>query len=232
MKTYRVAVLPGDGTGPEVVVEAEKALDAAASRFGFKLDKTAYDLGGERYKKTGETLPDSVLEELRSFDAILLGAIGHPDVKPGILEKGILLRARFELDQYHRAGLDLAGERRVGAEQQLLTGLTSGVESTGDLGAAERAVVQVTGVIAGERHALGDTLVNDVVRHLGQAPDVRFTGAEVAALDGVVEQAVDRVTVVRIVLGSIDAALRCDRMSAASAVLVAESFDIVAKLTQ
>jgi 3-isopropylmalate dehydrogenase len=100
MKTYRVAVLPGDGTGPEVVVEAEKALDAAASRFGFKLDKTSYDLGGERYKKTGETLPDSVLEELRSFDAILLGAIGHPDVKPGILEKGILLRARFELDQY------------------------------------------------------------------------------------------------------------------------------------
>jgi 3-isopropylmalate dehydrogenase len=100
MKTYRVAVLPGDGTGPEVVVEAEKALDAAARRFGFKLDKTSYDLGGERYKRTGETLPDSVLEELRSFDAILLGAIGHPDVKPGILEKGILLRARFELDQY------------------------------------------------------------------------------------------------------------------------------------
>ena len=99
-QTYRIAVLPGDGTGPEVVVEAEKALDAAAGRFGFKLDKTTYDLGGERYKRTGETLPDSVLEELRSFDAILLGAIGHPDVKPGILEKGILLRARFELDQY------------------------------------------------------------------------------------------------------------------------------------
>ena len=99
-QNYRIAVLPGDGTGPEVVVEAEKALDAAAGRFGFKLDKTSYDLGGERYKRTGETLPDSVLEELRSFDAILLGAIGHPDVKPGILEKGILLRARFELDQY------------------------------------------------------------------------------------------------------------------------------------
>jgi 3-isopropylmalate dehydrogenase len=100
MKTYRIAILPGDGTGPEVVVEAEKALDAAAGRFGFRLDKTSYDLGGERYKRTGETLPDSVLEELRTFDAILLGAIGHPDVKPGILEKGILLRARFELDQY------------------------------------------------------------------------------------------------------------------------------------
>jgi len=100
MKSYRIAVLPGDGTGPEVVVEAEKALDSAATRFGFKLEKTSYDLGGERYKKTGEILPDSVLEELRTFDAILLGAIGHPDVKPGILEKGILLRARFELDQY------------------------------------------------------------------------------------------------------------------------------------
>ena len=61
MKTYRIAVLPGDGTGPEVVVEAEKALDAAASKFGFKLDKTPYDLGGERYQKTGETLPDRVL---------------------------------------------------------------------------------------------------------------------------------------------------------------------------
>ena len=59
-QTYRIAILPGDGTGPEVIVEAEKALDAAAGRFGFKLDKTSYDLGGERYKRTGETLPDSV----------------------------------------------------------------------------------------------------------------------------------------------------------------------------
>jgi 3-isopropylmalate dehydrogenase len=100
MKTYRIAVIPGDGTGPEVAVEAEKAIDAAASRYGFKLDKAQYDLGGERFKRTGETLPESVLAELRAFDAILLGAIGHPDVKPGILEKGILLRIRFELDQY------------------------------------------------------------------------------------------------------------------------------------
>jgi 3-isopropylmalate dehydrogenase len=100
MKSYRIAVLPGDGTGPEVVAEAEKVLDAAASRFGFGLAKVHYDLGGERYKRTGETLPDSVVAELKQHDAILLGAIGHPDVKPGILEKGILLRARFELDQY------------------------------------------------------------------------------------------------------------------------------------
>jgi 3-isopropylmalate dehydrogenase len=100
MKTYRIGVIPGDGTGPEVVAEAEKVLDAASRKFGFALQRTGYDIGGERYKRTGEVLPDSVLAELRSQQAILLGAIGHPEVKPGILEKGILLRVRFELDQY------------------------------------------------------------------------------------------------------------------------------------
>jgi 3-isopropylmalate dehydrogenase len=100
MKTYRIAVIPGDGTGPEVTAEAVKVLKAAAAKFGFKADLTEFDFGGERYKRTGETLPDSAVSELRKFDSILLGAIGHPDVKPGILEKGILLKARFELDQY------------------------------------------------------------------------------------------------------------------------------------
>jgi 3-isopropylmalate dehydrogenase len=99
-KTYNIAVIPGDGTGPEVTIEAVKVLKAAAGTFGFKVDLTVFDFGGERFKKTGETLPDSAVEELRKFDAILLGAIGHPDVPPGILEKGILLKARFELDQY------------------------------------------------------------------------------------------------------------------------------------
>jgi len=99
-KSYRLAVIPGDGTGPEVTAEAVKVLKAAASKFGFKVELTEFDFGGERYKRTGETLPDSAVEELRKFDSILLGAIGHPDVKPGILEKGILLKARFELDQY------------------------------------------------------------------------------------------------------------------------------------
>ncbi|UCD49175.1 MAG: 3-isopropylmalate dehydrogenase [Phycisphaerales bacterium] len=97
---YKIAVMPGDGTGPEVTVEAVKVLKTAADKFGFKIDLTEFDFGGERYKRTGETLPDSALEELRQFDAILLGAIGHPDVAPGILEKGILLKARFALDQY------------------------------------------------------------------------------------------------------------------------------------
>ncbi len=99
-KSYKIAVLPGDGTGTEVVNEGVKVLQAAAARFNFKLDLHHYDLGGARYLATGETVPDSVLDELRRYDAIYLGAIGHPDVKPGILEKGILLRLRFELDQY------------------------------------------------------------------------------------------------------------------------------------
>jgi 3-isopropylmalate dehydrogenase len=99
-KTYRIAVMPGDGTGPEVTAEAVKVLKVAADKFGFKVNLTDYDFGGERYKRTGETLPDSAIEELRGYDSILLGAIGHPDVKPGILEKGILLKARFALDQY------------------------------------------------------------------------------------------------------------------------------------
>lgn len=98
--TYKIAVLPGDGTGPEVVNEGVKVLNAAANKFGFKLDYSRFDLGGDRYLSTGEILPDSVVDELRQFDSIFLGAIGHPDVKPGILEKGILLRLRFELDQY------------------------------------------------------------------------------------------------------------------------------------
>ena len=100
MSTYKIAVIPGDGTGPEVTLETVKVLKAAAGKFRFKVDLTKFDFGGERYMRTGETLPDSAVEELRQFDSILLGAIGHPDVAPGILEKGILLKARFELDQY------------------------------------------------------------------------------------------------------------------------------------
>ena len=100
MTSYNIALLPGDGTGPEVLREGVKVMKAAAQRFGFSFETTEYDFGGERYLKTGEVLPDSAPDELRKYDAIFLGAIGHPDVKPGILEKGILLRIRFELDQY------------------------------------------------------------------------------------------------------------------------------------
>ena len=97
---HKIALIPGDGTGPEVTREAEKVLDAAAAACGFKVDKTEFDFGGDRYLRTGEVLPDSAVDDLRQFDGILLGAIGHPDVKPGILEKGILLHLRFALDLY------------------------------------------------------------------------------------------------------------------------------------
>jgi len=99
-KTHNIAVIPGDGTGPEVVDEGRKALSAAAAKFGFVLEMTDFDYGGDRYLRTGEVLPEHAAAELKKFDAIFLGAIGHPDVKPGILEKGILLKLRFELDQY------------------------------------------------------------------------------------------------------------------------------------
>ncbi|HOG39650.1 MAG TPA: 3-isopropylmalate dehydrogenase [Syntrophorhabdaceae bacterium] len=99
-KTYNIAVIPGDGTGPEVVAEGIKVIDALSHKFGFTLNYKYFDIGGERYLKTGEVLPDVLLNEFKQYDAIYLGAIGHPDVKPGILEKGILLKTRFELDQY------------------------------------------------------------------------------------------------------------------------------------
>ncbi len=98
--THHIAVIAGDGVGPEVVAEARKALDAAATRFGFTLDYTDYDLGGARYLSTGEVLPPSVQEELAGHDAILLGAVGTPDVPPGVLERGLLLKIRFDFDQY------------------------------------------------------------------------------------------------------------------------------------
>lgn len=97
---YRIAVIPGDGTGPEVVNEGLKVLEAASKKFGFEYETKSFDWGGERYLKTGKTIPEGGLEELKKFDAIFLGAIGHPRVKPGILEKGILLRTRFDLEQY------------------------------------------------------------------------------------------------------------------------------------
>jgi 3-isopropylmalate dehydrogenase len=93
---HRIAVISGDGIGPEVVAEALKVVRAA----GVDLDTVPYDLGGARYLRTGEVLPDDVLDELRTVDAVLLGAVGSPDVPPGVLERGLLLRLRFALDLY------------------------------------------------------------------------------------------------------------------------------------
>ena len=97
---YKIATIPGDGTGPEVVREGLKVLEVVGKKYGFKYELVNYDLGGDRYLKTGEILPDSVVEELKQCNSIFLGAIGHPDVQPGILEKGLLLKARFALEQY------------------------------------------------------------------------------------------------------------------------------------
>lgn len=97
---YNIAVIAGDGTGPEVVREGLKVFAAAADRAGFTYTLQEYDFGAARYLRTGETLPDSALDELAGYDAILLGAIGHPDVPPGVLEQGILLKLRFALDLY------------------------------------------------------------------------------------------------------------------------------------
>jgi 3-isopropylmalate dehydrogenase len=97
---YKIAVMPGDGTGPEVVREGLKVLKAVSEKFNFQYQTKTFDWGGERYLRTGETIPEGGLDELKKFDAIFLGAIGHPGVKPGILEKGILLKTRFDLEQY------------------------------------------------------------------------------------------------------------------------------------
>src|SRR6201987_2487339 len=97
-RTIRLAVVGGDGIGPEVTAEALKVLGAATP--GLSIDETSYDLGARRWHRTGETLPDAVLEEIRGHDAILLGAVGDPGVPSGVLERGLLLRLRFELDHY------------------------------------------------------------------------------------------------------------------------------------
>ncbi len=99
-KEYQIAVIPGDGIGPEVVREGLKVLGEVSKRCGFRFRTTQYDFGGERYLRARETLPVSALEELRDMDAIYLGAVGDPRVEPGILEKGIILKIRFGLDQY------------------------------------------------------------------------------------------------------------------------------------
>ncbi len=96
----KIAVIGGDGTGPEVTAEALKVLDAVANLENFQYELTHFDFGGDRYLKTGEILPDGAVDQLKTFDAIYLGAVGHPDVAPGVLEKGLLLELRFQLDQY------------------------------------------------------------------------------------------------------------------------------------
>src|SRR3954454_17157566 len=99
-RTFSLAVVPGDGIGPEVTDQALTVLDAVAGRHDVAFERTEYDLGARRWHATGETLPDSALSEIRGQDAIMLGAIGDPSVPSGVLERGLLLKLRFELDHY------------------------------------------------------------------------------------------------------------------------------------
>ncbi len=100
LSTLKIAVIAGDGTGPEVTRESCKILEAVASLEDFRYQTTEFDYGGDRYLKTGQVITEKQIDELGDFDAILLGAVGHPDVQPGVLEKGLLLAIRFQLDQY------------------------------------------------------------------------------------------------------------------------------------
>ncbi len=100
MRRIDLGVLPGDGVGPEVIPQALKALEAAGERFGFSLAATTYEVGAERYLRGGPVLEDAEIEALRRHDALLLGAVGHPDVPPGVLERGLVVRLRTALDLY------------------------------------------------------------------------------------------------------------------------------------
>ncbi|MFA5005349.1 MAG: 3-isopropylmalate dehydrogenase [Candidatus Omnitrophota bacterium] len=97
---YKIAVIPGDGTGPEVANEGLKVLECAAKKFGFEYETKSFDFSGQRYLKTGKLVDDSDVEQLKKYNAIFLGAVGDPAVKPGIIETGVLLKLRFALDQY------------------------------------------------------------------------------------------------------------------------------------
>ena len=97
---YNIALIPGDGIGAEIIREGKKVIEAASYKFGIEIKWNEYPFGAEHYLKTGELLPDSALKEIEDMDAIYLGAVGDPRVKPGILEKKILLKARFYFDQY------------------------------------------------------------------------------------------------------------------------------------
>ena len=187
----------GEGEVGQVCSLAESLYGSravAAHSVGREEESTAITTGGENHGVGGVTL--KLAGDEVAHDHTARAAVDHNDVEH--------LAAVVALDG---ALLDLAVERGVCAQQELLAGLALGVECAGHLRAAERTVGQQASVFAGERHTLGDTLVDDVARHFGQAVDVGLAGAEVATLDGVVEEAVNRVTVVLVILGGVDTTL-------------------------
>ena len=207
----------GVGEGRALLVGPPDRRGVAALGVGGEVEDVAVAAGGEDHR-VGEVGLELAGDHVAGHDA------AGPAVDQDRLEH---LVAREHL---HLPGADLPHQGLVGAEQQLLAGLASGVERAGDEGAAERAVGEGAPVLAGEGHALGHALVDDVHRQLGEAVDVRLAGPEVAALHGVVEEAPDAVAVVLVVLGRVDPALGRDRVGPARAVLVAEDLDVVAEL--
>jgi 3-isopropylmalate dehydrogenase len=210
-RAYMIAHLPGDGIGPEVTAVARDCVDAVAVRHGFVVEWQTYTLGAQRYLATGEVLPDGVLDELRKTDAILLGAVGSPDVPPGVLERGLLLRLRAELDLYVnlrpsklRPGVAGAVTRHPAADLDFVIvrenteGLYAGAGGTVHRGTAfesateeslntragvERCVRYAAGLAARRRGRLTLVHKTNVLTHAGDL--WRRTAEEVAAGEGI-----------------------------------------------
>src|ERR1017187_3150728 len=200
-------VCPPDGGGVAAFGIGGEVIDVAVA-------------AGAEHHSVGEVALDFARDQVAGDDAA--GAAIHHDEVEHLGARG----------HRHGAETDLALQRLVGAEEQLLARLAARVESARDLRAAETAVIEVAGVLAGKRYALPDALIDDVEADAGETINVGFAGAEIAALDGVVEQAVDAVAVIVIVLGGIDAALRRDAVRAPGGILEAEAVDVVAQLGQ
>ena len=209
------------GVGEEgpALVAAPRGGDVAVHGVGGEVEHGGVAAGAEQHGVAG------VLLDLAGDQVAAQDALGHA-VHDGEVE-------HFALgEDAHRAGVNLAHERAVRAEQELLAGLAAGVEGALELRAAEGAGVEQAAVLAGEGHAEGDAVVDDVAAHLGEAVHVGLAGAEVAALDGVVEEAVDRVAVVAVVLRGVDAALRGDGVGAAGRIVDGEGLDVVAEFAE
>ena len=199
-----------------LAVRTPGSRDVARHGVGRQVEHVRVAAGGQ-HDRVGAVRGDLTGHQVTDDDAAC-AAVDHDDVQH--------LRAGVQLDL---AGADLPCEGLVRTEQQLLPRLAAGVEGAADLRATERAVGELAAVLAGERHALRGGLVDDVVRHLGQSVDVGLAGAVVAALDRVVEQAEDRVTVTVVVLRGVDPALGGDRVRATSRVVEREGLHVVAQ---
>ena len=201
------------------LVRAPRGRDVAVHRVGGEVVDRSVAARREQHRVAGPLLQFTGREVARDDAARL--AVDQHDIEH--------LPLRHQRDG---AGIDLPHHRLVGADQQLLAGLTARVERARHLGATEGTVVEQAAVLAGERHALGDALIDDVDAHLGEAEDIGLASAIVAALDRVVEQPIDAVAVVAVVLGGVDAALGGDRVRAPRAVVDAEGDDVVAQFPE